>query len=147
VIGLLQRVTAASVTIAGQRTAGVGRGLLVFVGVERGDGEAQAKRLAERVLAYRVFPDPDGKMNLSVLEIAGEVLLVPQFTLVADTASGNRPSFSRGPDRTVGERLFDAFVRECERLCPRVAVGRFGAEMQVALVNDGPVTFCLRVSA
>jgi D-tyrosyl-tRNA(Tyr) deacylase len=146
-IGLIQRVAEASVAIDGERTAAIGRGLLVFVGVEREDGPPVARRLAERVLAYRVFPDAAGKMNRSVLDIGGEALLVPQFTLVADTGSGNRPSFSRGAEPAAGERLFSAFVEECERRCPRVAVGRFGAAMQVSLVNDGPVTFWLQVSA
>jgi D-tyrosyl-tRNA(Tyr) deacylase len=95
------------------------------------------------VLAYRVFPDAAGKMNLSVCDVDGAVLLVPQFTLVADTQSGNRPSFSSGAAPTLGKELFAAFVGECERRCKRVAVGRFGAAMQVSLVNDGPVTFWL----
>jgi D-tyrosyl-tRNA(Tyr) deacylase len=111
--------------------------------VEQADDARAARRLAERVLAYRVFPDAGGKMNLSVLDVGGAVLLVPQFTLVADTESGNRPSFSSGADPVQGERLFAAFVGECEQRCPHVAVGRFGAHMQVSLVNDGPVTFWL----
>ena len=143
-IGLIQRVSEAAVAIDGQSTATIGRGLLVLVGVERSDDARAARRLAERVLAYRVFPDAAGKMNLSVLDVGGAVLLVPQFTLVADTESGNRPSFSTGPEPAVGERLFAAFVAECEQRCPRVAVGRFGAAMQVRLVNDGPVTFWLK---
>jgi D-tyrosyl-tRNA(Tyr) deacylase len=144
-ICLLQRVSDASVTIAGQRTAAIGRGLLVLVGVERTDGAEAARRLAERVLAYRVFPDDAGKMNRSVLDIDGEVLLVPQVTLAADTASGNRPSLSAGADPALGAELFQTFVAECEKQCARVAVGRFGAHMQVGLVNDGPVTFWLKV--
>jgi D-tyrosyl-tRNA(Tyr) deacylase len=136
-------VSEAAVAIGGQETATIGPGLLVLVGVERADDTRAARRLAERVLAYRVFGDAAGKMNLSVLDVGGALLLVPQFTLVADTASGNRPSFSGGPEASVGERLFAAFVAECEQRCPRVAVGRFGAAMQVSLVNDGPVTFWL----
>jgi D-tyrosyl-tRNA(Tyr) deacylase len=143
-IGLVQRVSEAAVAIGGQRTAAIGRGLLVLVGVERADDGRAARRLAERVLAYRVFPDAAGKMNLSVLDVGGAVLLVPQFTLVADTDSGNRPSFSGGAPPALGEQLFAAFVGECEQRCPSVAVGRFGAAMQVSLVNDGPVTFWLK---
>jgi D-tyrosyl-tRNA(Tyr) deacylase len=142
-IALIQRVSEAAVTIEGQRTAAIGRGLLVLVGVERADDARAARRLAERVLAYRVFPDAAGKMNLSVLDAGGAVLLVPQFTLVADTDSGNRPSFSSGAEPALGERLFATLVGECEQRCPSVAVGRFGAAMQVSLVNDGPVTFWL----
>jgi D-tyrosyl-tRNA(Tyr) deacylase len=142
-IGLIQRVSAAAVSIDGRQTAAIGRGLLALVGVERADDDRAARRLAERVLAYRVFPDAAGKMNLSLLDVGGGLLVVPQFTLVADTASGNRPSFSSGPEASVGERLFAAFVAECERRCPEVRVGRFGAAMQVSLVNDGPVTFWL----
>jgi D-tyrosyl-tRNA(Tyr) deacylase len=146
-IGLIQRVSEAAVAIEGQKTAAIGRGLLVLVGVERSDDARAARRLAERVLAYRVFPDAVGKMNLSVLDVDGAVLLVPQFTLVADTESGNRPSFSSGAAPTLGEQLFAAFVGECEQRCPRVAVGRFGAAMQVSLVNDGPVTFWLEAGS
>jgi D-tyrosyl-tRNA(Tyr) deacylase len=113
------------------------------VGVARADDPRAAQRLAERMLAYRVFSDGAGKMNLSVLDVGGAVLLVPQFTLVADTESGNRPSFSSGADPALGERLFDLFVSECKQRCREVAVGRFGAAMQVSLVNDGPVTFWL----
>jgi D-tyrosyl-tRNA(Tyr) deacylase len=132
------------VTIEGHRTAAIGRGLLVLIGVERTDDGRTARRLAERVLAYRVFSDAAGKMNLSVLDVDGAVLLVPQFTLVADTDSGNRPSFSSGAEPVLGEQLFAHFVAECRQRCSRVAVGRFGANMQVSLVNDGPVTFWLR---
>jgi D-tyrosyl-tRNA(Tyr) deacylase len=143
-IGLIQRVSEAAVTIEGHQVAAIGRGLLVLVGVERADDARAARRLAERVLAYRVFPDAAGKMNLSVLDVSAAVLLVPQFTLVADTESGNRPSFSTGADPALGEQLFALFVGECEQRCPRVAMGRFGAAMQVSLVNDGPVTFWLK---
>ena len=143
-IGLIQRVSEAAVAVDGQEIAAIGRGLLVLVGVARADDTRTARRLAERVLAYRVFPDAQGKMNLSVLDVGGAVLVVPQFTLVADTESGNRPSFSSGAEPAIGAPLFAAFVAECERRCPRVAVGRFGAAMQVSLVNDGPVTFWLK---
>ena len=146
-IALLQRVSAASVSVGGESIATIGTGLLALIGVEAGDREAQAERLAQRVLAYRVFPDAAGKMNLSVLDIRGSVLVVPQFTLVADTARGNRPSFSRGADPVTGERLFSKLVEELRRQSGRIETGRFGADMQVGLVNDGPVTFWLRVSA
>jgi D-tyrosyl-tRNA(Tyr) deacylase len=146
-IGLLQRVTEAAVAQEGQRIAAIGPGLLVLVGIERGDDPVRAKRLAERIMAYRVFADGGGKMNRSVVDVAGSVLLVPQFTLTADTASGNRPSLSRGADPSTGSRLFADLAHECRGYPVVVATGRFGADMQVSLVNDGPVTFWLRVPA
>lgn len=144
-IGLLQRVSEASVAVGGCTIAAIGPGLLVLVGVERGDGPQTAERLAERLLAYRVFPDAQGRMNLSVREAGGALLLVPQFTLAADTAKGNRPGFSRAADPELGQRLFGALARACEAGGVVPALGRFGAHMQVSLVNDGPVTFSLRV--
>lgn len=144
-IALLQRVRRAGVEVGGEPIARIGRGLLVFVGVERGDGEAGARRLAERVVAYRVFPDAAGRMNLSVREAGGELLVVPQFTLAADTASGNRAGFASAAPPEVGAHLFGRFVAETRRLAGAVPTGRFGADMQVELVNDGPVTFLLRV--
>jgi len=146
-IGLLQRVTEASIRVDGRVIAEIGPGLLLLAGVERGDGPGQAQRLAARTLAYRVFPDAAGKMNLSVVDIRGSVLVVPQFTLVADTTRGNRPSFARGADPATGERLFSKLVEEFRKQSGRIQTGRFGADMQVGLVNDGPVTFWLRVSA
>ena len=146
-IALLQRVTAASVTVDGERIAAIGRGLLVFVGVERRDGDAEASRLAERILAYRVFPDADGRMNLSVADAKGGVLLVPQFTLAADTNRGNRPSFGAAAEPAEGRRLFDVLVGAVAAAHAPVTVGRFGAHMQVVLTNDGPVTIELRVRA
>jgi D-tyrosyl-tRNA(Tyr) deacylase len=146
-IGLLQRVTEARVAVAGRPGVSIGRGLLVFVGIERTDTADHAGRLAKRLMAYRVFPDELGRMNHSVIDIGGSVLLVPQFTLTADTASGNRPSLSRGAEPAAGKRLFEELVHACERLSPSVATGQFGADMQVGLVNDGPVTFWLRVPA
>jgi D-tyrosyl-tRNA(Tyr) deacylase len=144
-IALLQRVTRAEVAIDGELVAQIGRGLLVLIAVERGDGEAEAARLAERLLGYRVFPDDAGRMNLSVRDARGSVLLVPQFTLAADTSGGLRPSFSRAAPPGPGAELF-------ERLCGHVrtsgvpaAFGRFGAYMQVTLTNDGPVTFWLQI--
>lgn len=144
-IALLQRVTEASVGIEGETVAAIGPGLLVFVAVERGDGEAQAARLAERVLGYRIFPDAEGRMNRSLRDTAGALLAVPQFTLAADTASGTRPSLSRAAEPVEGARLFERFVICARASGTHVACGRFGAHMQVRLVNDGPVTFWLSV--
>jgi D-tyrosyl-tRNA(Tyr) deacylase len=146
-IGLLQRVSEASVTIDGAVAGAIGSGLLVLVGVERGDGPAQAERLAERLLGYRVFDDADGRMNRSVRDVGGGVLLVPQFTLPADTRKGMRPSFTPAADPATGARLFEHLVARVRAGLPEVHVGRFGAHMRVALVNDGPVTFWLRVPA
>src|SRR6266480_1023137 len=113
--------------------------------IQRGDGEAEAGRLAQRVLGYRIFPDASGKMNLSLQDIRGQLLAIPQFTLAADTDSGARPSFSRAASPDEGQRLFLKFVEKALEVVPRVATGRFGAQMRVSLVNDGPVTFWLRV--
>ena len=143
-IGLLQRVSEARVAIAGDCVGAIQRGLLVLVGVERGDAEAQAERLLERLLGYRVFPDAAGKMNLSVSDICGGLLLVPQFTLPADTRKGMRPSFTPAAAPEEGERLFDYLVARACAQHADVATGRFGADMQVSLVNDGPVTFWLQ---
>lgn len=146
-IGFLQRVSTAEVIVAGERVGGIDRGLLVLIGVERGDHETQADRLLERLLGYRVFADENGKMNLSVRDIDGGLLLVPQFTLAADTRKGMRPSFTPAASPAEGARLFD-YLHTRALLAhphPRVASGRFGADMQVALVNDGPVSFWLRV--
>lgn len=144
-IALLQRVSSASVTVETATIAAIGRGLLVLVGVQRGDGDAHAQRLGERIVNYRVFADDDGKMNRSVIEVGGAVLLVPQFTLAADTDRGNRASFSRAATPEEGRRLFDRLVARIRSLHGDVATGAFGADMQVALVNDGPVTFWLQV--
>jgi D-tyrosyl-tRNA(Tyr) deacylase len=146
VIALIQRVAEASVAVGGETAGAIGPGVLALVGVERGDGEAEAGRLAERVLGYRIFPDAAGKMNLSLRDIRGQLLAVPQFTLAADTDSGARPSFSSAAAPEEGERLFLKFVDKALEILPRVASGRFGAHMRVSLVNDGPVTFWLRVA-
>jgi D-tyrosyl-tRNA(Tyr) deacylase len=145
VIALIQRVAEASVAVGGQTVGEIGQGLVALIGVERGDGEGQAARLAERVLGYRVFADAAGKMNLSLKDIAGGLLAIPQFTLAADTASGARPSFSSAAPPAAGQILFLKFVEKCGELHARVASGRFGAHMFVSLVNDGPVTFWLQV--
>lgn len=144
-IALIQRVTAAEVTVAGAGVGKIGRGILALVAVERGDGEAQAERMIERMLGYRIFPDADERMNLSLTDIDGELLLVSQFTLAADTGKGARPSFAPAAAPEEGRRLFELLTELARKKHPKVATGRFGANMQVALVNDGPVTFSLRV--
>lgn len=144
-IGLLQRVSQASVTVEGEIIGAIGAGLMVLVGIERGDSEAQADRLLERLLGYRVFADADGKMNLSLRDTGGGLLLVPQFTLPADTRKGTRPSFTPGAAPAEGRRLYTYLLDNVRRLHPDVASGRFAADMQVTLTNDGPVTFWLRV--
>jgi D-tyrosyl-tRNA(Tyr) deacylase len=143
VIALLQRVTTASVTVDDETVGAIDAGLLVLVAVEPGDGEAQAQRMCERLLGYRVFSDAEGKMNLSLADTGGGLLLVPQFTLAADTRKGMRPSFTTAASPTDGRRGFDRLVELARAAHPRVATGRFGAHMQVRLVNDGPVTFWL----
>lgn len=143
-IGLLQRVSEASVEVDGQQAASIDRGLLVLVGVERGDGPAQVARLAERLLAFRVFADDAGRMNLNVGEAGGALLLVPQFTLAADTARGNRPGFSRAAEPARGEALFGELVEAARAGGLPVAAGVFGATMRVRLCNEGPATFWLQ---
>ncbi len=148
-IALLQRVSEASVTVndgAGDRVTGaIGRGLLALVGVERGDTRAQADRLLERMLAYRMFPDASDRMNLNLRQVDGELLLVSQFTLAADTDAGNRPSFSSAAPPEEGKALFDYLVDRAVASLGACPTGEFGANMRVHLVNDGPVTFRLRV--
>ena len=146
-IGLLQRVTHARVEVDSEVIGTIEQGLLILVGVEQGDSPAQAERLAERLLNYRVFADPDGRMNLNVKQVGGGVLLVPQFTLVADTEQGNRPGFSRAADPETGQKLFDLLVAAVRQSGQTVATGQFGADMQVSLCNDGPVTISLRVTS
>ncbi|MES9946365.1 MAG: D-aminoacyl-tRNA deacylase [Candidatus Thiodiazotropha sp.] len=142
-IGLLQRVNGASVHIDAEPVAEIKRGLLVLVGVQKGDETAQADRLLERLLGYRVFNDEAGRMNLSLRDIQGGLLLVPQFTLAADTKKGMRPGFSGAADPRLGERLFSHMAEQALVQHQPVACGVFGADMQVALINDGPVTFWL----
>lgn len=145
-IALLQRVRDARIDVAGATVGTIGVGLLVFVGVERDDREAVADRLLERVLGYRLFPDADGKMNRSVRDTGGGLLLVPQFTLAADTHKGMRPSFTPAAPPEEGERLFGYLLQQaCAQHAP-VASGTFGADMQVTLTNDGPVTFWLQAN-
>ena len=145
-IGLLQRVTDAAVTVDGQVVGEIGPGLLVLLAVQPGDSRTEADRLVERVVGYRVFADPAGRMNLSLADTGGALLLVPQFTLAADTSTGMRPSFTSAAAPEHGRTLFDyAADRARARLGGRVAAGRFGAHMRVSLTNDGPVTFLLHV--
>ncbi len=145
-IGLLQRVTHASVMVEGETIAETGAGLLVLVGIEKGDTPAIADRLLERLLGYRVFADETGRMNLDLRDTQGGLLLVPQFTLAADTSKGRRPGFSTAASPEEGQRLFDHLVQHARAAHPAVAAGRFGATMQVSLVNDGPVTFWLQIA-
>ena len=142
---LLQRVTEASVTVAGEVVSEIDRGLLVLVGVEPGDDEQTVTRMAERLLRYRVFSDVEGKMNLNVAQAGGAILLVSQFTLAADTTSGNRPGFSTAAPPEQASNLCNQLADALRKGDARVETGRFGADMQVALVNDGPVTFLLEV--
>ncbi len=136
----------ARVEVGGRTVGAIGRGILALVGVESGDVEAQAERLAERVLGYRIFPDAEGKMNLSLLDIKGELLAVPQFTLAADTNKGTRAGFSTAASPEEGRLLFDRFVFFSNQKLLQVKTGTFGADMKVSLVNDGPVTFWLQAS-
>jgi D-aminoacyl-tRNA deacylase len=146
VIALIQRVSEARVEVSGNLVGAIGRGILALVGVERGDTEAQAERLAEKLLGYRIFPDEAGKMNLSLLDIKGELLAVPQFTLAADTKTGSRAGFSTAASPDDGLRLFELFVKMSKKKIPETKAGQFGADMKVSLVNDGPVTFWLQVA-
>ena len=142
-IGLLQRVSRAAVAVDGETIGEIGRGLLVLVAVHRDDEEHDITRLAERILGYRVFPDAEDRMNRSLLDDDLALLLVPQFTLAADTKKGSRPSFSGASDPEKAERYFQRLVQECRERIPVVETGQFGANMQVTLTNDGPVTFWL----
>lgn len=144
-IALLQRVSMAQVVIDGVTVGAIERGLLVLLGVETGDTAVEADRLLERLLNYRVFSDDDGKMNLSLRDVGGGLLLVPQFTLAADTRKGLRPGFSTAASPQQGRVLFEHVVMQAQRAHAQVATGRFGADMQVTLTNDGPVTFWLQL--
>lgn len=144
-IALIQRVKSAHVAVANNTIGEIQQGLLVLLGVEQEDTEAKAKRLCERVLNYRVFNDDNHKMNLNVRQVGGSVLVVSQFTLVADTSRGNRPGFSRGATPELGRQRYEYFVQQVREQNVPVATGEFGADMQVHLVNDGPVTFNLSI--
>jgi D-aminoacyl-tRNA deacylase len=145
-IGLLQRVTSAKVVVDGETTGAIDGGLMVLVCAEKGDTEKEADQLLAKLLSYRVFSDDAGKMNKSVTDVAGGLLLVPQFTLAADTNSGTRPSFSPAAAPADGKRLFEYFVEQARSRHGVVGTGVFGADMKVSLTNDGPVTFWLQVS-
>jgi len=142
-IGLLQRVSSASVRVGEREAGAIGRGLLVLVGVQKADGEAEAARLLERLLSYRVFPDDAGRMNRSLRDVQGGLLLVPQFTLAADTSSGTRAGFSTAAEPARARELFERLVGDARAAWPQTAAGEFGADMQVTLTNEGPVTFWL----
>ena len=144
---LIQRVSEARVTVDGRVTGAIGPGLLVLLCAERGDDEAVADRLLAKLLKLRIFSDAAGKMNLSVQDVGGGLLIVSQFTLAADTAGGNRPSFANAAPPELGRHLYEHFVAQARAAHPEVATGEFAADMQVALVNDGPVTIPLRMSA
>lgn len=145
-IGLLQRVTTATVTVDGAVVGAIGPGLLLLLGVQRGDSPREADRLLERVATYRIFDDADGRMNVSLLDSGGALLVVSQFTLAAQTRKGTRPGFSTAAAPADGERLYEYFLAAARRRIGSVASGRFGARMQVTLSNDGPVTFWLEVT-
>lgn len=142
-IALIQRVSRARVTVGDRVVGAIGRGILALVGVRRGDDARSAERLLERMLTYRIFPDAEGRMNLSLRDIGGGLLLVPQFTLAADTRKGTRASFSSAAPPEEGRRLFDYLVERARERLGKVGTGVFGADMQVNLTNDGPVTFWL----
>ncbi len=143
-IGLIQRVTRASVEVDDCEIASIDTGILLLLGVEREDSVAQAERLLQRVISYRIFEDNTGRMNKSLLDIEGELLVVPQFTLPANTNKGTRPSFAPAAAPDLGEELFEYFLQQAKVKLDKVQAGQFGADMQVALLNDGPVTFWLQ---
>jgi len=142
-IGLLQRVSEARVDVDGRTVGCIGCGLLVLVGIQKGDDEKHAERLLERVLGYRAFPDAEKRMNYNLRDVSGGLLLVPQFTLAADTRKGTRASFTGAAPAEAGQRLFHYLVSRARSVYPRVESGEFGADMKVGLINDGPVTFWL----
>jgi D-tyrosyl-tRNA(Tyr) deacylase len=144
-IALIQRVSKAAVHVNGQCLGRIRHGILALIGVERNDSEKEADRLLQRILAYRIFPDGEDRMNLDLRETGGSLLIVPQFTLAANTRKGNRPSFTAAAEPAEGQRLFDYLVDRASGQLAHVATGRFGADMKVSLVNDGPVTFWLQV--
>ncbi len=144
-IALIQRVTHASVRVDGVEAGAIDRGVLALVCAQRGDSEREAEALLAKLLAFRLFADPQGRMNLSVVDVAGGLLLVPQFTLAADTSSGTRPSFTPAAPPAEGERIFEFFVARARTRHPKVATGVFGAYMQVESTNDGPATFWLQI--
>ncbi|PCJ49623.1 MAG: D-tyrosyl-tRNA(Tyr) deacylase [Gammaproteobacteria bacterium] len=145
-LALIQRVSSAEVKVDGKLIAEIDQGILALIGIEKGDSKADARRLCERLLGYRIFSDNEDKMNLSLKRINGGLLLVPQFTLAADTQKGTRPSFSSAEDPDLSKMLFEYFCQYCSEQYPKVTTGLFGADMKVSLCNQGPVTFMLKVS-
>jgi D-aminoacyl-tRNA deacylase len=141
---IIQRVTTAKVTVNSRLLGEIGKGIMALVAVEKGDNEKAVQRLLERILNYRIFPDQNDRMNLSLLDIKGDLLLVPQFTLAANTEKGNRPSFASAAPPEMGKELFGYFKDLAQATYPSVQFGEFGADMKVSLINDGPVTFTLR---
>lgn len=144
-IALIQRVSRASVTVESEVIGSISKGILILLGVEKEDTEQRSARLVEKILGIRIFSDSDGKMNLNIGQVSGELLVVSQFTLAADTNKGLRPSFASAASPVLGENMYQHFVMQCKQKHTKVETGRFGADMQVELVNDGPVTFSLRV--
>ncbi|WP_394222925.1 D-aminoacyl-tRNA deacylase [Alteromonas gracilis] len=144
-IGLVQRVSEANVTVDGQVIGEIGKGMLVLLGVEKNDGDAEIEKLANKLCRFRMFNDENEKMNLNIEQVGGEILVVSQFTLVADTQKGNRPGFSRGASPEHGQAIYEKFVQVLKNKGATVATGRFGADMKVGLINDGPVTFPFNV--
>jgi D-tyrosyl-tRNA(Tyr) deacylase len=144
-IGLIQRVKYAKVEVDGKSVGEIQHGMLILLGVEKNDDQTKAKKLSHKIKNYRIFSDHDGKMNLNVQQVKGELLVVSQFTLVANTQSGNRPSFSSGACPQLGQALYDYFITCCELEGTPCQSGEFGADMQVSLMNDGPVTFQFQV--
>lgn len=144
-IALIQRVKQAKVEIEGKTVGEIKQGILVLLGVEKTDDRGKAQKLSQKVLNYRIFSDPQGKMNLNVQQIQGELLVVSQFTIVANTQSGNRPSFSSGASPQLGEELYQCFIECCQQSGLKCKTGKFATDMQVSLINDGPVTFQLQV--
>ena len=144
-IGLIQRVSEANVTVSGEVIGSIGKGMLVLLGVEKNDSDIEIEKLATKLSRYRMFTDDDGKMNLNIDQVNGEILVVSQFTLVADTQKGNRPGFSRGATPEHGKAVYQKFVECLKAKGLTVATGEFGADMQVGLINDGPVTFQFQV--
>ena len=145
-VGLIQRVTSASVAVNNTNVAVINSGILLFLGVEKGDTKQQAGKLLHKVINYRIFEDDVGKMNLSLLDVAGELLVISQFTLVADTKKGLRPGFSSAAPPALGKQMYDEFVGLAKQKLSTVETGEFGADMQVSLVNRGPTTFFLKIN-
>ncbi len=144
-ISIIQRVSNAHVTVNHQIIGQIDSGIVALIGIEKNDAESQAYRLLERILNYRIFADENDKMNLSLIDIKGGLLVIPQFTLAADTSSGKRPSFSSAASPEISQQLFEYFCKQASQLYPSTEFGEFGADMKVSLTNDGPVTFTLRI--